>query len=126
MQFASIRIITEDVDGLAAFYERLLDVASFKPVPGFASFIAPTGTVAIQSTGIAAAMGADVVDPRANRSILVEFRVDDVDTEFARVREWADEIVMEPRTMPWGNRSLLLRDPDGNLVNLFAPVGQGS
>ena len=21
--------------------------------------------------------------------------------------------------MPWGNRSLLLRDPDGNLVNLF-------
>ncbi|GMA26544.1 hypothetical protein GCM10025864_43030 [Luteimicrobium album] len=35
----------------------------------------------------------------------------------------------EPRDMPWGNRSLLLRDPDGNLVNLFAPVdavGHGS
>jgi len=24
--------------------------------------------------------------------------------------------------MPWGNRSLLLRDPDGNLVNLFTPM----
>jgi hypothetical protein len=24
--------------------------------------------------------------------------------------------------MPWGNRSALLRDPDGNLINLFAPV----
>jgi hypothetical protein len=24
--------------------------------------------------------------------------------------------------MPWGNRSLLLRDPDGNLVNFFTPV----
>ncbi len=24
--------------------------------------------------------------------------------------------------MPWGNRSVLLRDPDGNLVNLFTPV----
>jgi hypothetical protein len=24
--------------------------------------------------------------------------------------------------MPWGNRSLLFRDPDGTLVNLFAPV----
>ena len=24
--------------------------------------------------------------------------------------------------MPWGNRSLLLRDPDGNLVNLFSPA----
>jgi uncharacterized glyoxalase superfamily protein PhnB len=32
------------------------------------------------------------------------------------------EVVTEPTTMPWGNRALLFRDPDGNLVNLFAPV----
>ena len=32
------------------------------------------------------------------------------------------EFVNEPTTMPWGNRSLLLRDPDGTLVNLFTPV----
>jgi hypothetical protein len=25
--------------------------------------------------------------------------------------------------MPWGNRSLLFRDPDGNLVNFFTPIG---
>ncbi len=24
--------------------------------------------------------------------------------------------------MPWGNRSLLFRDPDGNLINYFIPV----
>jgi hypothetical protein len=24
--------------------------------------------------------------------------------------------------MPWGNRSTMFRDPDGNLVNLFTPV----
>lgn len=24
--------------------------------------------------------------------------------------------------MPWGNKSFLFRDPDGNLVNLFTPV----
>ena len=24
----------------------------------------------------------------------------------------------------WGNRSILFRDPDGNLVNLFTPVTQ--
>ena len=24
--------------------------------------------------------------------------------------------------MPWGNRSLMLGDPDGNLVTLFTPV----
>lgn len=24
--------------------------------------------------------------------------------------------------MPWGDRSLLFRDPDGNLINFFTPV----
>jgi hypothetical protein len=23
---------------------------------------------------------------------------------------------------PWGNQSVLLRDPDGNLINLYTPV----
>jgi uncharacterized glyoxalase superfamily protein PhnB len=32
------------------------------------------------------------------------------------------EFVNEPTTMPWGNRSLLFRDCDGNLVNFFTPV----
>ena len=32
------------------------------------------------------------------------------------------EIVLEPTDMPWGNRSVILRDPDGGLVNLFTPV----
>jgi uncharacterized glyoxalase superfamily protein PhnB len=30
------------------------------------------------------------------------------------------EVAMPPATMPWGNRSMLLRDPDGNAVNVFA------
>lgn len=29
------------------------------------------------------------------------------------------DVVNGPATMPWGNRSLLFRDPDGNLVNFF-------
>ena len=33
-----------------------------------------------------------------------------------------DSVVQKPATMPWGNRSLLFRDPDGNLVNFFTPV----
>jgi len=27
--------------------------------------------------------------------------------------------------MPWGNRSMVLRDPDGGLVNLFTPHHPG-
>ena len=32
------------------------------------------------------------------------------------------DVVQEPTTKPWGNRSLLSRDPDGNLINFFTPV----
>jgi hypothetical protein len=33
-----------------------------------------------------------------------------------------NDVVLEPTTMPWGNLSLLVRDPDGNVVNFFALV----
>jgi hypothetical protein len=38
------------------------------------------------------------------------------------VHDW----VQAPTTMPWGNRSILFRDPDGNLVNLFTPVTEAA
>ena len=57
--------------------------------------------------------------------MIIEFRVDDVDKEYERLKTLVSEWVLEPTTMPWGNRSIL-RDPDGNLVNLFTPVHRRS
>ena len=53
---------------------------------------------------------------------IIEFRVDDVDWEYRKLKTVISDVVQEPTTMPWGNRSLLFRDPDGNLVNFFTPV----
>jgi predicted enzyme related to lactoylglutathione lyase len=57
-----------------------------------------------------------------NQTVIIEFQVDDVDKEYERLKTLVSEWVQEPTTMPWGNRSILFRDPDGNLVNLFTPV----
>jgi catechol 2,3-dioxygenase-like lactoylglutathione lyase family enzyme len=51
--------------------------------------------------------------------VIIEFQVDDADKEYERLKTLVSEWVLEPTTMPWGNRSMLFRDPDGNLVNLF-------
>jgi uncharacterized glyoxalase superfamily protein PhnB len=59
----------------------------------------------------------------ANRSAILEFEVTDVDAVLARMGD-AAEVVMPPAVMPWGNRSLLIRDPDGNLVNVFSRPGK--
>lgn len=55
-----------------------------------------------------------------NRSMILDFEVDDVDAERGRLAGIVIEWVLEPTTQPWGNRSMLFRDPDGNLVNLYA------
>lgn len=47
--------------------------------------------------------------------------MDDVEAEYERLNPFVRDWEQQPTLMPWGNRSILFRDPDGNLVNLFAP-----
>ena len=120
MSLSSIRIITEDVDRLAAFYERITGRPAARPAPGFAQFTGSGATLAIASTATVEMLG-DAMSPHANRSVFIEFEVTDVDGEFSRLQPAPDDVVLAPTTMPWGNRSALIRDPDGNAVNLFSP-----
>ena len=55
--------------------------------------------------------------------VILDFLVDDVDTEYPRVDALGVEWVMPPTTQPWGNRSMIFRDPAGNLINVFSRDG---
>ena len=124
MNLASIRVITDDVEQLTAFYEQVTGLTARRLSPVFAELVTPGATLAIGATATVGLFGEGSAVPAANRSAIIEFLVDDVDAEFTRLREVIDgRVVQEPTTMPWGNRSLLFRDPDGTLVNLFTPVG---
>jgi uncharacterized glyoxalase superfamily protein PhnB len=57
--------------------------------------------------------------PAENRSIILDFEVADVDAERQRLADVVPQFLLEPVTLPWGNRSMLFRDPDGNLINFF-------
>ena len=65
---------------------------------------------------------AGALSAGANRSAVLEFQVDDVDAERSRLKASLVKLVQEPTDQPWGNRSMLFRDPDGNLINLFTPT----
>ncbi|WP_078325181.1 VOC family protein [Mycobacteroides salmoniphilum] len=122
MRFVSTRIITADVDRLVTFYEMITEAEAVWGNELFAEIPTPVGTLAIGSEKTVPLFGHGSAEPAANRTVILEFTVDDVDAEYARLREQLTEVVTEPTTMPWGNRALLFRDPDGNLVNLFTPV----
>jgi predicted enzyme related to lactoylglutathione lyase len=123
MHFVSTRLITTDVQRLGTFYEAVTHVAATRYSEDFAELATPVGKLAIGSTRTSKLFGEAAAVPAANRSAIIEFLVDDVDAVYQRLAEvLAHHVVQVPTTMPWGNRSLLFRDPDGNLVNFFTPV----
>jgi predicted enzyme related to lactoylglutathione lyase len=126
VNLVSIRLITDDVRRLVDFYEQAIGVTALWSTPDFAEIATSAGTLAIGHTRTVALFGAGSARPADNHTAIIEFLVADVDAEHARLQETVgdlvSDLVAEPTTLPWGNRSLLFRDPDGNLVNFFTPV----
>lgn len=124
MNLSSIRIITADIKRLVQFYEYITGMPFTWYTDDFAELRTSLGTLAIGSTRTLAVFGGDdLASPSSNRSVIIEFQVDDVDHKYQQLTSMPDEhLVQKPTTMPWGNRSLLFRDTDGNLVNFFTPI----
>jgi catechol 2,3-dioxygenase-like lactoylglutathione lyase family enzyme len=122
VDLVSIRMITDDLGRVIQFYEQVTGVRAVRYTPVFAELIMPSFTLAIGHTQTTQLFGEGSARPADNHTIIIEFRVDDVDSEYKRLKPLVSDWVQKPTTMPWGNRSILFRDPDGNLVNFFTPV----
>ncbi|NDZ81952.1 VOC family protein [Streptomyces sp. SID10853] len=122
MDFVSVRIITGDVARLVEFYEKATGVRAAWATEDFAELSTPHTTLAIASTRTVPLFAPGSARPADNHSVIIEFLVDDVDRVHGALDGLVTDFVSGPTTMPWGNRSLLFRDPDGNLVNFFTPV----
>jgi catechol 2,3-dioxygenase-like lactoylglutathione lyase family enzyme len=123
MNFVSTRIITADLKRLVRFYEWITGTPLTVFTEDFAELNTPSATLALGSTRTLQLFGGDVARAADNHSAIIEFLVEDVDAEYRKLADVIkDSLVQEPTTMPWGNRSLMFRDPDGNLVNFFTPV----
>lgn len=124
MNLLSVRIITAQIKQLTGFYEQVTGIKATWYTENFAELQTKSATLAIGSTETLQFFGdAPIAQPAQNRTAIIEFRVENVDEDYARLADLLkDHLVQAPTTMPWGNRSLLFRDPDGNLVNFFTPV----
>lgn len=128
MNLVSVRIITENIDSLINFYEQVTGIQAIQYTPDFAEIKTSTATLAIGSTRTLQFFGGEEVARAAkNQTAIIEFFIDDVEVMYEHLKDYLSPyIVQEPTTMPWGNKSLLFRDPDGNLVNFFTPVSKES
>jgi catechol 2,3-dioxygenase-like lactoylglutathione lyase family enzyme len=115
-------LITKDVEKLAAFYAQVLQIEPHKEGNSYAEFRTSGAVLALFAADAQEKYIPGAAQPAQNHSAILEFRVNDVDREYARLQNAVKMWVKPPSTQPWGTRSIYFRDPDGNLVNFFAVV----
>jgi catechol 2,3-dioxygenase-like lactoylglutathione lyase family enzyme len=125
MKLASVRIVTHDVPALATFYSAITGISprgdkSYSEIP------TSSCTLAIVDSGVMEKLYSGHLAAAANRTAILEFAVDDVDDLHVKLLGLVTDWVQEPKTMPWGNRSMLFRDPDGNLINFYTKLPQAN
>jgi predicted enzyme related to lactoylglutathione lyase len=126
MKLVNARFVTNRVIALAEFYSHVLGVSSVGS-DDYVEFRLQHGVaIAISSKRSIDLFGGGAAEPAANRSVILDFQVDDVDRQRCRLASFASSFVVEPTDQPWGSRAMLFRDPDGNLINFFAPIGRAS
>lgn len=123
MRFEGICLITSDVNRLAEFYCKVLEVES--EGDDIHQEVHTDGAeLAIFSKEGMEEMAPGCMTGAGNGSFTLGFLVEDVDSAYRRLLNLGVEIVKPPITYPWGTRSAWFRDPDGNIINYFEVVGE--
>jgi catechol 2,3-dioxygenase-like lactoylglutathione lyase family enzyme len=115
-------LITKNVKRLVEFYEPILAVRAKWSGRDYAEFPTGVGVLAIFSQEAQEKYISGSTKAAKNESIVLEFRVADVDQEYRRLHGAVKTWVKPPTTQPWGTRSVYFRDPDGNLVDFYTPA----
>lgn len=120
-QLVNTCLITDNVDRLVQFYESILTLKAQRPAKDYAEFHTGAAVLAIFSASAQEKYIHGSAIAANNQSAILEFRVADVDREYARLHGLVKTWVKPPTTQPWGTRSIYFRDPDGNMVDFFTP-----
>ncbi|QMV51209.1 VOC family protein [Ewingella americana] len=121
MKFSSVRLIAQNLKEVVRFYERVTGQNADWLAPVFAEIVTSGAVIAFGSAETVALFKQGSAEPASNRSLILEFMVEDVDKEFERLKHQVD-VVHEPKDLPWGNRTTQFRDPEGTLVSLYTPI----
>ena len=115
-------LITKNVERLVQFYEPILGLKAQWAGKDYAEFHTGGGVLAIFSEPAQEKYIPGSTEAGKNQSVILQFRVTNVDREYTRLQSLVKVWVKPPTTQPWGTRSIYFRDPDGNLADFFAPI----
>ncbi len=122
------RLLFADFPAMFRFYR---DELGFKPTFGseqdvYADFDAGGANVALFRRDLMAqAVGTQELpaETESQDRVALIFEAENVDAEYTRMCRQGVAFVTPPTDMPdWGIRTAHLRDPDGNLLEVFSPI----
>jgi predicted enzyme related to lactoylglutathione lyase len=121
----NLRLLVDDYPAAFRFYRDVLGLAAVwgDETSNYADFDVGTGCrlALFERVGMADVL---TLDPPGDRVVLV-FSVQDVDAATALLRETGAAVVAEPTDRPaWGIRTAHVRDPEGNLIELYSELPQ--
>lgn len=115
-------LLTADVAGTAAFYER-----HFRFAPAFAAdWYVHLTSIDDPGTNLAILDHAHETIPPEGRTpvagLILNFEVEDVDAEYARLAGEGLPMLLALRDEAFGQRHFITRDPNGVLIDVITPI----
>lgn len=126
--FQSIRaidytvIFVRDMDAMRQFYEGVLRFSMSRELsPNWIEYRIGGTTLALARPGLTA---AEAPTPAGSAALQLAFRVsaDQVDACADELLQQGIALLSPPTDRPFGHRTLFFRDPDGNLLEVFAEI----
>ncbi len=110
MKIGEVGLLTNDVVRLSDFYKKLLGVDNQSLDEVHQTIISEETMLTVYNDG--------TVKTNENVNMCLAFTVEDLDSEYLKVKELGAEIISEPKRQPWGACNMSFYDPDRNIIYL--------
>ena len=115
-------ILVRDMDAMRGFYESVLGFVLLRELsPNWIEFQVGRNILALSKPGLTA---TDAPTPNGSASLQLAFRVSvpDVDQCANELLQQNIKLVSPPTNQSFGHRTMFFRDPDGNLIEIYADI----
>lgn len=124
-----IRLLVDDIEGCKTFYQTTLGLGTpAVEVPSiYYEFTAGPARLGLYKRELMQSVAGVAQTAPLGDQALLTFQVADVDAAYAALRQAGVAFVTEPHDQEaWVLRVAHLRDPEGNLIELNAPLGKST
>lgn len=108
MRIGEVGLCTNDVNRLADFYKKMLDVENNSTDAVHQTILAEETQLTIYNDGS--------LKNNCNQNICLAFTVDNIEKAYQKVLALGAEIIEKPARRPWGAVNMSFYDPDRNVI----------